>query len=233
VNANGSDSHVDWTYSVDQRIAELWLPKSRSESVQMRENHTQSSRSAAVRRPRGGRDRSGPVALCLRARMSRCSAAPERTTGAAGGRTRRWTSPMEAIRWRRIWTSPSREASSSTSARRGARDEREPEPLIELNCVPTLSRTFRADRRMQAGLAIQRRANRYARRRRRQLGRTAPEYYLWCASQHHHCDPTKPAKSLAASRRKASSQINHRCRCILTISLCRLPRPRRRSRGFR
>lgn len=27
-----------------------------------------------------------------------------------------------------------------------------------------------------------------------ELGHTHPEHYLWCASQHHHYDPTKPAK---------------------------------------
>lgn len=27
-----------------------------------------------------------------------------------------------------------------------------------------------------------------------ELGHTDPEHYLWCASQHHHYDPTKPAK---------------------------------------
>ena len=26
-----------------------------------------------------------------------------------------------------------------------------------------------------------------------QLGHTEPEHYLWCASQHHKLDPTKPA----------------------------------------
>jgi hypothetical protein len=27
-----------------------------------------------------------------------------------------------------------------------------------------------------------------------ELAPTAPEHYLWCASKHHHYDPTKPAK---------------------------------------
>jgi hypothetical protein len=26
------------------------------------------------------------------------------------------------------------------------------------------------------------------------LGHTAPTHYLWCASQHHEYDPTKPAR---------------------------------------
>jgi hypothetical protein len=31
-----------------------------------------------------------------------------------------------------------------------------------------------------------------------ELGHTEAEHYLWCASQHHHHDPTKPAKKWAA-----------------------------------
>jgi hypothetical protein len=27
-----------------------------------------------------------------------------------------------------------------------------------------------------------------------ELEDTDPEHYLWCASQHHHCAPTKPPK---------------------------------------
>jgi Phage integrase family len=34
----------------------------------------------------------------------------------------------------------------------------------------------------------------HARERADELGHTEEEHYLWCASQHHHHDPTKPAK---------------------------------------
>jgi hypothetical protein len=46
--------------------------------VHVRENHTQSRRSAAVRRTRGRRDRLRTWSWCLSARTSRCSAARER-----------------------------------------------------------------------------------------------------------------------------------------------------------
>lgn len=35
---------------------------------------------------------------------------------------------------------------------------------------------------------------RLAQQERDELGYTNPEHYLWCASQHHHYDPTKPGK---------------------------------------
>jgi hypothetical protein len=46
--------------------------------VHVRENHTQSRRSAAVRRTRGRRDRLRTWSWCLSARTSRCSAARDR-----------------------------------------------------------------------------------------------------------------------------------------------------------
>jgi hypothetical protein len=62
------------------------------QSVQMRENHTQSRRSAAVRRRRGRRERSRTCSWCLSARISRCSAsrrcARHATTTLSSGSTR-------------------------------------------------------------------------------------------------------------------------------------------------
>jgi integrase len=38
-------------------------------------------------------------------------------------------------------------------------------------------------------------------KRAHELGHTDPEHYLWCASQHHHYDPAKPAKQWGAAWR--------------------------------
>ena len=39
-----------------------------------------------------------------------------------------------------------------------------------------------------------------------ELGHTAAEHYLWCASQHHHHDPTKPAKKWDGAWRSLRAQ---------------------------
>ena len=64
-------------------------------SVQIRENQTQSSRSAVVRRRRGRRERSRTCNWCRSARISRCSVAREPASGATGIWIRRWASPAE------------------------------------------------------------------------------------------------------------------------------------------
>ena len=52
----------------------------RRHSVRMRENHTQSNRSAALRRRRGRRERSSTWSWCVRARISACTVARERSS---------------------------------------------------------------------------------------------------------------------------------------------------------
>ena len=38
-----------------------------------------------------------------------------------------------------------------------------------------------------------------------ELGHTDAEHYLWCASQHHHYDPTKPAKKWDGAWRRCNA----------------------------
>jgi integrase len=40
-----------------------------------------------------------------------------------------------------------------------------------------------------------------------ELGHTEAEHYLWCASQHHHHDPTKPAKQWVGAWRSLRSAV--------------------------